>query len=60
MNYFPAPRAAYHEWDLVRWDTYLALFQSFGTVEDEEDTDGQPPQMVDHMITYYKCRDFLH
>jgi hypothetical protein len=56
LKYFPAPRAAYSEWNLFHWDEYLALFQSFGTVDDEEE---QPKQSIDYMTTYYKCREFL-
>ena len=56
LKYFPAPRAAYSEWNLFHWDEYLALFQSFGTVDNEEE---QPRQCIDYMTTYYKCREFL-
>ncbi len=60
MKYFPSPRAAYHEWNLMHWNEYLALFQSFGTVEDEDENNGESPQIIDHMTTYYRCRDYLH
>lgn len=58
LEYFPAPRDAYREWNLLDWKEFLALFQSFGGyVEDTEDeTTEMKPQ---GLAIYYQCRGLL-
>ena len=57
FEYFPAPRDAYREWNLIDWKEFLALFVSFGGyVADEDDEELQPSRELE---IYYKCREFL-
>lgn len=56
LKYFPSPRDAYREWDLIHWEHFIALFHSFGGyVEDEEEEETKPSSLTH----YYKCRDLL-
>lgn len=58
LEYFPAPRDAYREWNLIDWKDFLALFQPFGGYEEESDEDEEEskPKSLTH---YTKCRDIL-
>lgn len=57
LEYFPAPRDAYKEWNLQQWNDFLVLFQSFGGYEEDNDDDeNEETQTLTH---YYKCRDHL-
>lgn len=53
LEYFPAPRDAYREWDLMHWNDYLNLFKPFGSYDDSEE------YVRPSLSAYYKCRDFL-
>lgn len=55
LEYFPAPRDAYREWNLIDWKDFLALFQPFGGYIPDED-DVEESRELD---IYYKCRDLL-
>ena len=55
LEYFPAPRDAYREWNLFDWKDFLALFQPFGGYVADEDDDVET-RGLNH---YYKCRDLL-
>ncbi len=54
LEYFPSPRQSYQEWDMIDWEHFLALFESFGYSYEDEDDYKRPS-----LSAYYKCRDLL-
>ncbi len=55
LDYFPSPRDAYREWNLMNWEDFLALFHSFGGYVKDEEEEIKPQGLS----IYYKCRDLL-
>jgi hypothetical protein len=53
LEYFPAPRDMYKEWNLQKWNDFFTLFHPFGSEEEEEEEEKKP------LDAYYKCRDHL-